>query len=86
MTGDPKYAKAVNRVFDLMAHKKPPHGLFPIYVNTRDGSFTNSKVTFGALGDSFYEYLLKVKRSVEVSVQRFILRLVSHFCCFIFWP
>jgi mannosyl-oligosaccharide alpha-1,2-mannosidase len=60
MTGDPKYANAVNRVFELMAHKKPPHGLYPIYVNTRDGSFTNSNVTFGALGDSFYEYLLKV--------------------------
>lgn len=60
MTGDPRFANAVNKVFDLMANKHPPLGLYPIYVNTRDGNFANSKVTFGALGDSFYEYLLKV--------------------------
>jgi hypothetical protein len=35
-------------------------GLFPIKISVRDGSFADSHITFGALGDSFYEYLLKV--------------------------
>ena len=36
------------------------NGLYPIKINIQDGSFADSMVTFGALGDSFYEYLLKV--------------------------
>ena len=43
-----------------MYEKRPPNGLFPIKVNTRDGTFADNHITFGALGDSFYEYLLKV--------------------------
>ncbi|KAJ0399297.1 hypothetical protein ATCC90586_005220 [Pythium insidiosum] len=36
-------------------------GLFPVHFNPHTGSFSNhSKITIGALGDSFYEYLLKV--------------------------
>jgi hypothetical protein len=59
-TGDPKFAQKVNRVFDLMASKRPPNGLYPIYIGTANGDFANNQVTFGALGDSFYEYMLKV--------------------------
>jgi mannosyl-oligosaccharide alpha-1,2-mannosidase len=35
-------------------------GLYGIYYSVSSGKPTNNKVTFGALGDSFYEYLLKV--------------------------
>lgn len=59
MTGDPSFAKAVNKVFDLMCNKSPPRGLYPIHVRLSDGGFADRSVTFGALGDSFYEYLLK---------------------------
>ena len=38
----------------------PAHGLFPIKVSINNGHFADSTVTFGALGDSFYEYLLKL--------------------------
>ena len=48
------------RPFQVMYHKRPETGLYPIKVNNRDGSFADTQVTFGALGDSFYEYLLKV--------------------------
>ena len=48
------------KALKVMSTKSPPHGLFPIKVNINDGSFSDSQVTFGALGDSFYEYLLKV--------------------------
>ena len=44
MAGDESFAKAVNRVFDLMASKRPPDGLFPIHVSTQSGGFTTSKV------------------------------------------
>ena len=60
MTGDPSFATLATRAFDLMCSKSPPHGLYPIYVRTESGSFSTRQVTFGALGDSFYEYLLKV--------------------------
>lgn len=60
MTGDKSFANKANRAFDVMCGKNPPHGLYPIYVSTQNGNFNNRQVTFGALGDSFYEYLLKV--------------------------
>jgi len=37
---------------------KPIPGLYPVYVHP-SGRFTNTLITLGALGDSFYEYLLK---------------------------
>eukprot|EP01079_Euglenida_sp_SAG-EU17-18_P005833 gene5833-1040_t len=37
-----------------------PEGLFPVFVDPETGRFTNSLVTFGGLGDSFYEILLKL--------------------------
>lgn len=59
-TGDPIYAQKVNKVFDIMAEKHPNDGLYPIYVNTHSGQLQGGAITFGALGDSFYEYMLKV--------------------------
>lgn len=44
----------------LMNTKRPNYGLFPIKVDIGSGGWAESHVTFGALGDSFYEYLLKV--------------------------
>lgn len=48
------------KAFQVMHTKNPSHGLYPIKVSLSDGSFVERHVTFGALGDSFYEYLLKV--------------------------
>jgi mannosyl-oligosaccharide alpha-1,2-mannosidase len=56
----PAAEKKAMKPLQLMHQKNPPHGLYPIMINTNDGSFADRKVTFGALGDSFYEYLLKV--------------------------
>lgn len=49
---------AVNAIKVLQKHQKP-NGLYPIYISPQTGAPTNRQVTFGALGDSFYEYLLK---------------------------
>jgi len=59
-TGDKKYEDIVMKPMKLMYQRRPKHGLFPIKVSNHDGSFVDSQITFGALGDSFYEYLLKV--------------------------
>lgn len=42
-----------------MHQHMPANGLFPIYINPSSGQATSRQITFGALGDSFYEYLLK---------------------------
>lgn len=32
----------------------------PLYLNPKSGRFTTTKLSLGALGDSYYEYLLKM--------------------------
>ncbi|CAM9266648.1 unnamed protein product, partial [Chrysoparadoxa australica] len=60
ITDDPKYAIAVNAVFDHLVEMPTKNGLYPLYMSPVTGQFTTRKISFGALGDSFYEYLLKV--------------------------
>ena len=63
-TGDRKWAdlaeNVVNRVLAVRAATGVPKGLYPIYLNPHTAKWTNQKVSFGAMGDSWYEYLLKV--------------------------
>lgn len=59
-TGEALFARKAEAVIEKMDAVKPADGLFPIYVSADSGVPTTSQVTFGALGDSFYEYLLKV--------------------------
>eukprot|EP00636_Phaeomonas_parva_P000251 CAMPEP_0118864030 /NCGR_PEP_ID=MMETSP1163-20130328/8710_1 /TAXON_ID=124430 /ORGANISM="Phaeomonas parva, Strain CCMP2877" /LENGTH=1054 /DNA_ID=CAMNT_0006798099 /DNA_START=229 /DNA_END=3393 /DNA_ORIENTATION=- len=57
-TGNSRYAEKANKVFEAL-EGKDRNGLYGIYVDTRSASVSGD-VTFGALGDSFYEYMLKV--------------------------
>jgi hypothetical protein len=57
---NPSYEETSMKPMKLMAHRNPPNGLYPIKVRIDDGQFADSMITFGALGDSFYEYLLKL--------------------------
>jgi len=59
-TGDMKFESASMKAFQIMHRHMPKSGLFPIRVNIADGTPADTLVTLGALGDSFYEYLLKV--------------------------
>ena len=51
-------------VMELMNRISPPNGLFPYYLSNSNPSgipsFMNDHLTFGAMADSFYEYMLKV--------------------------
>lgn len=58
-TKKPEYAAAVNRAMDALLAGLPPDGLCPSYVPISDGHCRGGPITFGALGDSFYEYELK---------------------------
>ena len=57
--GDASFSDKANRVFEQFSTMKGTQGLFPIYVDPRNGGLKSRKITFGALGDSYYEYLLK---------------------------
>ncbi|KAJ0865392.1 putative mannosyl-oligosaccharide 1,2-alpha-mannosidase [Helianthus annuus] len=59
-TGDPKYQQTVENVILVLNKTFPADGLLPIYINPHRGTASHSTITFGAMGDSFYEYLLKV--------------------------
>ncbi|XP_068641552.1 mannosyl-oligosaccharide 1,2-alpha-mannosidase MNS1-like isoform X2 [Aristolochia californica] len=58
-TGDPKYQQKVENVIQQIRKTFPNDGLLPIFINPHTGN-SHSTITFGAMGDSFYEYLLKV--------------------------
>ncbi|RCV35287.1 hypothetical protein SEVIR_7G240300v4 [Setaria viridis] len=59
-TGDPKYQQKAENVVRQLQKIYPSDGLLPIYINPHSGTASYSTITFGAMGDSFYEYLLKV--------------------------
>ncbi|XP_062192381.1 mannosyl-oligosaccharide 1,2-alpha-mannosidase MNS1-like isoform X2 [Phragmites australis] len=60
-TGDPKYQQKVENVIRQFEKIFPSDGLIPININPHSGTMElYSTITFGAMGDSFYEYLLKV--------------------------
>ncbi|KAL1197415.1 Mannosyl-oligosaccharide 1,2-alpha-mannosidase MNS2 [Cardamine amara subsp. amara] len=59
-TGDPKYQQKVEKVISVLNKNFPADGLLPIYINPDTANPSYSTTTFGAMGDSFYEYLLKV--------------------------
>lgn len=61
-TGKTDYATKSEHVFHILHEMQPADGL--LFQNIRDGRgkpiFSGSKVSFGAMGDSAYEYMLKV--------------------------
>ncbi|TKY54517.1 Mannosyl-oligosaccharide 1,2-alpha-mannosidase MNS1 [Spatholobus suberectus] len=59
-TKDPKYQqKVAEKVIKELYRTFPDDGLLPIYLNPLTGTKSSGAITFGAMGDSFYEYLLK---------------------------
>ena len=61
---DNKYGTKVSDIFIKLdpqsGNVNPPiRGQYPIFLDTNSVRFRNSHVTWGAMGDSFYEYLLK---------------------------
>ncbi|RCN42497.1 Mannosyl-oligosaccharide 1,2-alpha-mannosidase C52E4.5 family protein, partial [Ancylostoma caninum] len=56
----PIFAKKVKKIRDVLDRMEKVNGLYSNYVNSDTGKFTRSyHMSLGALGDSFYEYLIK---------------------------
>ncbi|XP_032512614.2 mannosyl-oligosaccharide alpha-1,2-mannosidase IA [Danaus plexippus] len=59
VTGKDVYRQKVDRIRDVLHNIQKPEGLYPNYINPRNGQWGQKHTSLGALGDSFYEYLLK---------------------------
>ena len=72
-TGNDEYAKKSDVVFDILEEKQPADGLFGEGLTEHGSSisFTKDKVSFGAMGDSTYEYMIKLWIQSGKKEQRF---------------
>uniref|UniRef100_A0A1A9WIR3 alpha-1,2-Mannosidase n=1 Tax=Glossina brevipalpis TaxID=37001 RepID=A0A1A9WIR3_9MUSC len=59
ITGNPLYREKVQIIRQILKKIKKPNGLYRNYINPITGKWGENHVSLGALGDSFYEYLLK---------------------------
>ncbi|CAG5127028.1 unnamed protein product, partial [Candidula unifasciata] len=59
VTGDSVYKDKVMRIRRFLKDLEKPDGLYPNYLHPVTGKWGQNHVSMGALGDSFYEYLLK---------------------------
>ncbi|XP_071539362.1 mannosyl-oligosaccharide 1,2-alpha-mannosidase IA isoform X2 [Panulirus ornatus] len=59
ISGDPVFTEKVMRIRDVIRKTDRPDGLYPNYMNPKTGKWGQRHTSIGALGDSFYEYLIK---------------------------
>ena len=59
MTGDKRFRDHVFRIRNLLDKADKPNGLYYTMMDSSTGRWNENKSTVGALGDSFYEYLIK---------------------------
>ena len=59
-TGDPKWDQKAQAIFDHLERISPADGLYPLFVDQNSGGFQGDQISFGAMGDSFYEYMIKM--------------------------
>eukprot|EP00731_Ephydatia_muelleri_P031967 Em0023g474a len=58
-TKKPVYLEKVETIRKRLKELDKPDGLYSNFVNPHNGQWASSHMSIGALGDSFYEYLLK---------------------------
>ncbi|XP_063824028.1 mannosyl-oligosaccharide alpha-1,2-mannosidase IA isoform X2 [Ostrinia nubilalis] len=59
VTGKDVYRQKVDRIREVLNNAEKPNDLYPNFINPRTGQWGQKHISLGALGDSFYEYLLK---------------------------
>ncbi|KAK6727351.1 hypothetical protein RB195_005194 [Necator americanus] len=59
VTGNKIFSEKVKKIRNFLTELEKPNGLYPLYLNPRTGKWGSLDHSIGALGDSFYEYLLK---------------------------
>lgn len=58
-TKDPSYDMRATHIMDIVEARAPRDGMCPIYMSINSANWLTDHITMGALGDSFYEYVLK---------------------------
>ncbi|KAK9817686.1 hypothetical protein WJX72_000621 [[Myrmecia] bisecta] len=58
-SGNPVYADKTINVIKYLYNNHADKGMLPLFLNPEDGQFTTTHKSLGAMGDSYYEYLLK---------------------------
>ncbi|CAO3673588.1 unnamed protein product [Rhizopus microsporus] len=59
ITGNYKYHRIGQRVYDAFLKMNDTRGLYPHLINVNTGKPASDRYTWGGMGDSFYEYLIK---------------------------
>jgi len=59
LTGDNRFKEKALKIRQIMKDLEKPKGLYWNFADVANGRFARNHVSIGALGDSFYEYLLK---------------------------
>lgn len=59
VTGNRIYKDKIDEIRRVLRSTAKPRGLYPNYLNPKTGKWGQQHISMGALGDSFYEYLLK---------------------------
>ena len=59
VSGDQRFRQKIEKIVETIRKADRPDGLYPNYLNPKTGRWGQQHVSMGALGDSFYEYLLK---------------------------
>ncbi|XP_063907218.1 mannosyl-oligosaccharide alpha-1,2-mannosidase IA isoform X2 [Zophobas morio] len=59
VTGQAIYRNKVDHIRQFLQNLEKPNGLYPNYLNPKTGKWGQHHMSMGALGDSFFEYLLK---------------------------
>ncbi|XP_051170744.1 mannosyl-oligosaccharide alpha-1,2-mannosidase IA isoform X2 [Leptopilina boulardi] len=59
ITGNSTFRDKVQKVRTVLKNMEKPKGLYPNYIHPKTGKWGQQHMSLGALGDSFYEYLLK---------------------------
>eukprot|EP00924_Labyrinthula_sp_SR-Ha-C_P008607 maker-scaffold_37-snap-gene-1.49-mRNA-1 protein AED:0.35 eAED:0.35 QI:0/0/0/0.71/1/1/7/0/568 len=76
LTGMKEFERYGVNALDVLYEKNEGlDGLFPLFVNPKTGKSVGNKYSIGALGDSFYEYLLKVhiqgSKNKDLALERY---------------
>lgn len=59
VTGNQVFRQKIAQITSVIKKQERQDGLYPNYLNPKTGRWGQQHISLGALGDSFYEYLLK---------------------------
>lgn len=71
--GDTSYLRKVTTVRDVLQNTPRDHDkLYPVYIHPSTKQWGQKLVSVGALGDSFYEYLLKERLKLKLQRKKIL--------------